>query len=387
MQPLFLLLEGALFNKQADGLKDIDYILLFDEAQKQAVATTVYSFIKNNALLNNTEESYWIKNLTPKMANTQKVFKLHGDIGRLFEENNISYCVLKGVAAAKYYPDPYGRSMGDMDVLVKTQDIDKAEELLISKGFIKANADLENDHHIVFRNNIKTVELHFNVPGLPKNDMRPLAEKLFEDIFEKTSDFDTGYGLVKVPSDFHHGLILLLHNCQHLNDYGFGLRHLCDWAVFINKFSNTEFKNMFKTPLKDIGLWRFCLALNGAAEYIGAAEKVKGESEDSLFIINDIIAAGSFGKKDRERMSAIEIAPKINEKKRSTLAQYFVYGVKRTYQIWPFFKSVKILMPVGFLMYLVRIPFRLLGKKTKLYDLTEGYKRNEQIKKLECFKK
>lgn len=387
MHPLFLLLKGALFNKTSEGLKGIDYIQLFDEAQKQTVATTVYSFLKSNSFLDNKQEGYWLKNLTPKVANTQKVFKLHADVGRLFNENNIPYCVLKGVAAAKYYPDPYARSMGDMDVLIKMQDVDKATKLLVNQGFIKGETDLKNGKHIVFKKNTKTVELHFKVPGLPKNDVRPLVEKMFEDIFEKSLNYETGYGLIKVPSDFHHGIILLLHSYQHLEGAGIGLRHLCDWAVFINKFDNSQFESIFKAPLINIGLWRFALVLNGAAEYIGADEKVKAESELSSFIINDITASGSFGKKDKDRMSNIQIASKVNDKKRSQLAQYIIYGVKRTYQLWPVFKKTKIFMPIGFLMYCVRMLFKMLNKKTRLYDLTESYQRNEQLKKLKCFKK
>lgn len=46
---------------------------------------------------------------------------------------------------------------------------------------------------------------------------------------------------------------MLLHVAGHLINTGIGLRHLCDWAVFVAKFSDEGFCEMFEDKLKAVG--------------------------------------------------------------------------------------------------------------------------------------
>lgn len=67
------------------------------------------------------------------------------------------------------------------------------------------------------------------------------------------------------PEPFYHGLIMLLHMRHHLLAEGMGLRHLCDWAVFVDHFSDDEFRAMFEKKLKKTGLWRFAVTVSLSA--------------------------------------------------------------------------------------------------------------------------
>ena len=50
-----------------------------------------------------------------------------------------------------------------------------------------------------------------------------------------------------VPSDAHHGLILLLHMGHHMVAEGLGLRHLCDWALFLkHEQHNIEWSEFYR---------------------------------------------------------------------------------------------------------------------------------------------
>lgn len=55
----------------------------------------------------------------------------------------------------------------------------------------------------------------------------------------KVTDED---GNMVCPSDFHHGLILLLHTSHNMLGERIGLCHLCDWTVFVNSFTKDKFK-------------------------------------------------------------------------------------------------------------------------------------------------
>ena len=71
------------------------------------------------------------------------------------------------------------------------------------------------------------------------------------DIQEKAILVDNAYA---VPSDLHHGLILLLHNASHMTAGGIGLRHLCDWAVYMERMTDDFVENELAPCLKACGL-------------------------------------------------------------------------------------------------------------------------------------
>ena len=60
-----------------------------------------------------------------------------------------------------------------------------------------------------------------------------------------------------VPSTFHHGIVLLLHTISHISSTGVGLRHLCDWLVFVESLTEDKFIEMFSGPLQDMGILTF----------------------------------------------------------------------------------------------------------------------------------
>jgi len=64
----------------------------------------------------------------------------------LFEQLKIPYAVIKGaVLSNTAYSDPFARSSGDIDILVRKQDTDTIKEILISLGFIQGRV---TDHGI-----------------------------------------------------------------------------------------------------------------------------------------------------------------------------------------------------------------------------------------------
>ena len=75
-----------------------------------------------------------------------------------------------------------------------------------------------------------------------------------QDLLEKSRVAEELSFPVMVPSDFHHGLVMLLHLSSHLMGAGIGIRHLCDWALFLNSIEEKEFLKLFQEPLQNMGL-------------------------------------------------------------------------------------------------------------------------------------
>ena len=233
-------------------------------------------------------------------------------------------------------------------------------------------------------------ELHRRINGVPNNSVGDIVNKYLNDIFEKSEEYKTSNGICIVPSKFHHCLILLLHTASHLTSEGVGLRHLCDWAVFVNSFTNDEFVNTFEKPLKDMGLWRFAQLLTLCCiKYLGCdAKDWAGETDEDLLekIISDILNGGNFGVNDLERYSQIKY---ISDREIGAVAQKnaFVQLLcsinAKSKNEFPFVKKSVVFLPVGWLftickhLYLIIIGKRYLDgvsiitnakKRKDIYD-------------------
>jgi hypothetical protein len=113
-------------------------------------------------------------------------------------------------------------------------------------------------------------------------------------------------------------IVLLLHTCHHLTVEGIGLRHLCDWAVFVNHLTNDTFRALFEVKLKAIGLWRFAQLLSQLSTYyLGMPEQewaMQDVDEALLYaMIRDIFKGGNFGVKDSQRIYETMILPNEGE--------------------------------------------------------------------------
>ena len=72
----------------------------------------------------------------------------------------LPFAVLKGLAAAIYYPVPLRRTMGDIDVITTPAAFAPACDALLAAGFTARDPLDGNERHVHFRRNGVTVELH-----------------------------------------------------------------------------------------------------------------------------------------------------------------------------------------------------------------------------------
>lgn len=315
------------------------------------------------------------KQFSRHIASYTTVESAHIEIGDLLQKNGIAYVVIKGVASASYYKEPILRAMGDIDILVEEHDIPKADALLQSIGYAtKDDITLPKKHFAYIRGTGKrgiVCELHRGINGVLPEENRATAEKYMANILAEAQTVETECGECFVPSDFHHGLILLLHTARHLIKEGVGLRHLCDWAFFVDRFSNDRFLEIFETPLKEIGIWRFAQLLTlCCVRYLGCAPKAwAGTADEALLegIVCDIMAGGNFGFNDRDRYRQIKYLTdrgKNTVSKSNSLWQACRSIHAKTKQEHPFFREHPVFLPAGWVLTVCDyIGLVLMGKR------------------------
>ena len=379
-------LFGAGKHIECDSVK---WPLVWRESYVQGVSLTAFS----GSAPESCSEQFLYKmrgKLQDDLRSVVHVNKEHLRLHRIMAEANIPYVILKGAASAAYYPDPIMRVMGDVDFLVDEADVPRACSALEANG-LKRNPK-EHEKHIVYYDDMGNFEMHTTPAGVPKGKQGEPVRKLLRDIIKDARPLKTDFGTIMVPSDFHHGLVILLHTCSHFTSEGIGLRQLCDWAVFASRFSDDEFKALFEDAFKSIGLWRFAQVLSEVCrECLGMPRPSFADACDPELIndfTEDIFKSGNLGQKNATSVQETILTQKDSQK--SYIGNVIASVNQIVYFHWQFTRRLKFLLPIGWLFFGGRYVLRsLMGKRPKIdakkiKDRTE--KRNSLYEEIKLFK-
>ena len=370
-----------------------DWEIVFREANQQAVTLLFYDAIAPilPLLPPDIRQSVTQRGMR-SIASNANVEKNKNKLVSFLEQEEQPYVILKGEAAAAYYPNPHLRALGDVDFLVQKESKEYLHKKFLQQGFEASN--LEHSHHITYRKPGAIQEMHFEVAGIPNGTpgfhVRTFLADIFNDATEQELDGHTFY----VPSHPHHGLVLLLHMQHHILSDGFGLRHLMDWGCYVNKTSAMSFWETQLLPfLKKIGLSVFAFAMTktAALAFGTACPDWAQDVPDSLCqeILEDILEGGNLGKKDKTRKASSKMVS--NHGKDGT-------NKSKLYYLWnTFHQTVNFSYPIVKkhpILYLVFYPVKGIrylflaatGKRESLIKaIPQANRRRELYGKLHIF--
>lgn len=180
----------------------------------------------------------WLSVTGLAVRHNENLYKEQNAIIKLFE-GKVDYVIIKGLASAKYYANPENRLMGDIDILIDPDKLEKAESLLLSLGYKKSKC--ESKHDVVFEKDCIMVELHYAVSGIPSGEYgRILRKRLLSACETALDEKCLGYSF-RAPNDCNHGLIMLLHLNHHFYYGRVILKQLLDWAYFVSATAGKPF--------------------------------------------------------------------------------------------------------------------------------------------------
>lgn len=218
-----------------------------------------------------------------------------------FNNNDIQVYVLKGQSVAQNYPNPKHRICGDIDLYFKEKDFDKAVEFLKSQGCsIEGNPN--ETHYETLYNDIK-LELHKKSSTFFTNRLQKKYNNIISTVIEKERAFETINDTeIEVLPYEANTLQLLSHMLRHIITAGLGLRQVCDWVLYTNKYLNDSNKEQFLTNIKELELLQTYKAISAiATDYLGLPkEKVVCEINDkdkklAKKVFKIIMEYGNFG--------------------------------------------------------------------------------------------
>lgn len=362
-------ITGAQISNYTD---DIDWIELIKESIAQTVSVVVFDSVTPiKEKINNDIYKKWFNRSFKDMAINSLVEKSQKNLVTLLENKNYKYVILKGLSSAAYYTKPELRLLGDVDFLIENDKKDEIKEYLKADGYV---ASLE-DHicHIVFNKPKEHLEMHFEIAGIPDGIIGDKVRLFMQDTLCEPETVNLANSF-NVPKDKYHAVILLLHTQHHLLGEGIGLRHLMDWACFVNKTMDKPFwENELIPFLNEIGLFTYMNIITATCvRYFKIktpswAEAVEKDISEAL--IEDILVGGNFGKKEKLRSeSGIMISNRgkngIGKSKVYYLHKHLKSSVKKKY---PLVNKYKILFPFAYFYRGIRyFILSCFGKRTSL---------------------
>ena len=232
-----------------------------------------------------------------------------GRFARLMKENGIAYVVFKGLAVARLYPEPFVRTMGDVDFYVPQGDFLRAVEV-IERG-LHVEMDKEDvDKHYSFDWQGIRLEMHYQIETVGNCwHQRCFNRMIDEAMAEHTDSFtvcdsDGKETEVSVLSPTEDLIVVFKHWFNHLLVEGVGLRQTLDLAVLLNAYKDKINVGRLMTALDGIGYMKaFRAMLAMMKRYFGM------DWTDSFFVsdrrdgryANKLMAAvmesGNFGRR------------------------------------------------------------------------------------------
>ena len=251
-------------------------------------------------------------------------------ICKTLEEGEIPFIPLKGSVLRDYYPEPWLRTSGDVDILVKEDDLDRAVALLESKLQYRSHGKAAHDVALTGPNRF-LLELHFALVQTPGK-----AKDILDNVWEDATPIAPGryhYVLSNEMFCFYH----LAHMAKHVRIGGSGIRNFVDLWIMGQKMQFDMDK--LKALLEEGERLAFARAAGMQVDYwFNGAEP----DQWTKYLENFVLSGNLFGS---EENSVI-----IDQQVRGSGIRYVLYRIFMPYEqlkrLFPVLEKHRWLTPV-----------------------------------------
>jgi len=322
---LLAVLRLALFPIEEETARippEVDWAAVFHEAQQQTILPLVFEaslmlpkHLQPPARIIKAFDASVIR----QVAGNQFLMVAQDKVLETFAREKIPCVVLKGSSVSVYYPKPELRVLGDIDLLVSKESLEKAGESLLGLGYRQIECAVV--YHVAYKGRGGHVELHFETTYLLDNAAVQTARLLMADAV--SAAFQAAWGRYSFPvlSPERQAVLLLLHIQQHMKASGIGLRHLCDFIMYLAGIDSDVWVHRVVPVLIRAGLYRFAQALaKTGVLWLGLpAARVPWcmdvREDVCRALLMEFLRSGNFGVKDAgHRASAVLSSDKSGQR-------------------------------------------------------------------------
>lgn len=299
--------------------------------------------------------------------------------------------VVKGIVCRSLYPIADGRVSGDEDLIIPSAEIERYYLALSEMGFLcdLDSAEREKSFEVTFvhPSGLK-LEIHksFFTPQGRLNELNKIIGNPFDD----SVIFNIANTKIRTLSYTKHLLYLILHAFKHFVYSGFGIRQVCDIALFTKKYASEIDFDFVASSLKKVNADTFAAAVYSAAEKYLAftfdeAENLiellpKNVSPDRL--VDDIMNGDIYGgNTERQHSATVTLNAYESEKGKSNALKSLFPSREYLSQKYPYVKKNALLVPIAWASRITHYAAENISEKRALSSSLEiGRKRAELLK-------
>lgn len=287
-------ISRCLFRRELPLPEGIDWQEVFSESKKQCIGAIVFYGLAS--CVPEEVKRQWALYNTTNLAHGVCLLHETQTLTDLFRENGIPFTVLKGSAAAVYYPEPLYRTMGDIDLFVLPEDFDRARDCMLARDYAPDKREEDNPRHMIFFRNGIRFELHHYFGG-PGSEM----DRYIVRAFPRVESASVGGKEFRMLPTLENGLVILDHIRQELQT-GLGIRQILDWAMYVNAALDDDFwDRAFRAAAAELGLEKLArtmtlmaqrhLGLNPGLRWCADADSAVADR-----LMDNLIVSGNFGQ-------------------------------------------------------------------------------------------
>jgi len=323
----------------------------------------------NNTIVNKFDNSLLETFSKQKMIlalNYQSKLSIIKTILEKCNNEKIDIMVMKGYYYRTLYPNPYSRTMGDVDLYVNPSQFEEACKIIKSFGYFDPYDGKNISHHIAFEHE-KYIEIELHHSIVHKQSAHQFND--FNDyIWKKQNKIDIDGIKCTIPSLEDNTVYACMHMLSHFKSRGFGLRQLSDFVLLINSHENFNW-NIFLKTTKQFHIFNFIssvinitykhLNLNVPDNFLYLIDKENIKNTEIL--LENIFKDGVFGAHNGNTMISldyknIDINSKSNKLKSKT--QIFFPKSERLGIRYSYAKKHSILLPFAWIHRFIYVLIR-----------------------------
>lgn len=276
---------------------------------------------------------------TSQCARTAALLSLTNELTK----SDVPYVLVKGVVCRELYASPDLRHSADEDIYVPTNCIKAAEKVLGDLGYAMCgNEDGQVTHWRESTSSLH-IELHSRLTSSSDE-----IEEYFASHTDNRIEYPVSGGSVYTFDHTTNLIFMVYHAKKHLIAGGFGIRTLCDIALFAHKYGSFINKDELYRVLDTINsvtFFRQMLAI--ARDHIGidaggwdVSDVISGDD-----LLDDIMGAGVYGQSTMSRRHSASLTVAAAEN--TSLGRALFPSAETMKNRYPFVKKYPILLPVG----------------------------------------
>lgn len=346
---VFEVLPQMLWDQEIPDIADLDYSSLYNELKIQTILGMSQNVLKMLPASEDTLRQQWRAEIIQLMAHYYQYMYQQDQVLAILRDASIPCFVLKGSAAAQYYPHPEYRAMGDIDIFIAKKDLDRAAALFLERNYHVAEEDIRVTK---LKKDSICLELHTVFIG---KDPNGLLDQRLGKALEHVREIPVSGSRIPVLPDLENGLVLIQHVRQHFIN-GLGLRQIVDWMFYVDAVLDDDFwYSQFQPLVRQLHLEALAITVTKMCEkYLGMQPKGKtwyaGADTalcDSLF--DYLRKMGNFGR-NRDLESGHMLSALLHTK---SIPQLFRYLQEQGERKWELLRKYPWLKPFSWLRQIV----------------------------------